>query len=155
MITADEEAERMRLYNEGLTDKQMGEKLFLDQSSVNTWRKRHNPKLPPNHPSRDAHYSALYAKYKALYDNGDNDTGIADKTHTTISMVRTWRSKNELPSNHYVESELRQNEYAKLYNRGVSDWQIGKMLGVSATSVLGWRRKNGYPAKHKRNGAIA
>lgn len=46
MISPEEHAERMELYNKGLSDREMAKLLYLDVSTVVYWRKIRN--LAPN-----------------------------------------------------------------------------------------------------------
>lgn len=45
MLTAQEQEKRLELYNQGLTDHQIGKLVFLTPSAIYHWRKKNNLKV--------------------------------------------------------------------------------------------------------------
>ena len=61
-----EHAARMELYRQGLSDTEIGERIYLTQPGVVYWRKRNG--LPPNRKPRPARLD--YARMRQLLDSG-------------------------------------------------------------------------------------
>lgn len=91
MLTHDEHAERLELYNHGLNDAQMADRLYLSRTGVRSWRKAAG--LPPN-IHRKKHDSD---KILAMLKDGEPAKYIAAVIGCDISTVYYYRrgKKNE------------------------------------------------------------
>ena len=88
------EAEARRLYDEGLQDAQIAEKLGLSKVTVFEWRKK---KGLPAHP-KESRMRQHEDEARRLYDEGKTDREIGDAVGVTTSTVFRWRKDNGLPT---------------------------------------------------------
>lgn len=90
-LSSEEERLRMDLYQRGLTDTQMAQKIGLPVSTIAGWRKRR--KLIANKESlKDAARMALYRK-------GLSDGDIGRILGVSNGVIREWRKKRKLQAN--------------------------------------------------------
>lgn len=93
MLTQDEHARRMELYRAGLSDREMGDRLFLSRATIHYWRKKHN--LPSN--SRQRRITQAEAdRMMELYQQGLSDKKIARQVGRAACTVGNWRARNGL-----------------------------------------------------------
>lgn len=142
MTVEDTEDNRLKLYNKGLSDREIAEKLYLDVSTITAWR-RHK-ELPPNPPPNNAKRKPKFdtIKAKALYDAGANDVLIATKLGVNKVTIRSWRNDNNLPAIRKQLNNIPHEEIIKLYNSGMSDGAISRQLGLSSNTIGAWRKRN-------------
>lgn len=93
MINEQEHAERMALYEQGLSDREIGQALHLAGPTVHSWRVKNNL---PNH--RTTQLDRLHNTYMQLYIEGKSDGEIAAITGTGKTTVLSWRRREALPS---------------------------------------------------------
>ena len=87
---------RLELYNMGLSDKEIAEKVFLTQSAISGWRRKNN--LKTNHP-RPVITQKIEEKMLFLYKSGLSDREIGDCVSLSKPTVQRWRQRNELKPN--------------------------------------------------------
>lgn len=93
MLTQEEHARRMELYRAGLSDREMAEKLFLSQVTIQYWRKKHN--LPRNSRRRGVTQDEA-DRMMELYRKGLSDKKIARQVGRAACTVGNWRARNGL-----------------------------------------------------------
>ena len=94
MITPEDHAKRLELYNKGYTDPEIGKELYLAPNTVALWRKKYN--LPSKYGERR---QANTKKILECYNNGMTDREIFDCVGVSLEYIRTFRSKRGLPPN--------------------------------------------------------
>ena len=87
---------RLELYNMGLSDKEIAEKVFLTQSAISGWRRKNN--LKTNHP-RPVVTQEIEEKMLLLYKSGLSDREIGNCVSLSKPTVQRWRQKNNLNPN--------------------------------------------------------
>ena len=129
--------ERIReLYERGLTDRQIAEKLECTTTTIYAWRKRWGKAAHAEKP-RGKVDPELALK---LYLEGKNDREIGEAMGCGHNAIAYWRYRNGLPAlcwgAHY--------DWAKawpLYRAGAEDKQIAEAVGCSIRAVRDWRRR--------------
>lgn len=92
----------LELYGEGMTDRQLAEKMGVKTDTARKWRKARN--LPPNGGKREWYRAPGQSRYNApevmrTWENGATDRELAEMTGTTTSAAKNWRYRNGLPCN--------------------------------------------------------
>ena len=87
---------RLELYNMGLSDKKIAEKVFLTQSAISGRRRKNN--LKTNHP-RPVITQKIEEKMLFLYKSGLSDREIGNCVSLSKPTVQRWRQKNNLRPN--------------------------------------------------------
>lgn len=97
MLTAQEQEKRFKLYNQGLTDHQIGKLVFVTPSAIYHWRKKNNLKVNKAFKEKEERKlrkekAELLIKQRnkeriKLYNQGLKDVEIA-------STISRWRRKN-------------------------------------------------------------
>ena len=87
---------RLELYNMGLSDKEIAEKVFLTQSAISGWRRKNG--LKTNNP-RPVITQKIEEKMLFLYKSGLSDREIGNCVSLSKPTVQRWRQKNELKPN--------------------------------------------------------
>lgn len=107
-----EHKERMKYYNQGLTDREIGKKVGLSKSGVAYWRRQYN--LPANREVGDndgqGGPSISQAEHNArlhLWKEGLTDREIAKKRGVTHTAIGEWRRKNDLDNSKRLTKEQR------------------------------------------------
>ena len=96
MISKEDHEKRLALYNQGLGDREIGERLYLTSSAIAFWRRVNG--LPANHtycvitPEMDA-------EMRKMHRAGQSDFAISQKFGMNKSTVYSWRRRNGLPAN--------------------------------------------------------
>ena len=85
--------ERMKLYEQGLSDVMIAEKQGVCLTTIYYWRQVRN--LDPN-PTESERVNEIRMR---LYEQGLTDSEIAKITNTTYNAVGAWRRRNHLPIN--------------------------------------------------------
>lgn len=96
MLTNEENKRRMALYQKGLNDKEIGDRLFLAPETIVYWRQKNG--LPPNRP-RDTLTKQDLEIMERMYQARASDSQIAKEIGRCVSTVRSWRRRNDLPGN--------------------------------------------------------
>lgn len=87
---------RLELYNMGLSDKEIAEKVFVTQSAISGWRRKNG--LKTNNP-RPIVTRKVEEKMLFLYKSGLSDREIGNCVSLSKPTVQRWRQKNELKPN--------------------------------------------------------
>lgn len=98
-LTPDEQSYRMKLYGQGLNDRELADILYLDASVIQAWRVRNN--LPANQP-RYKISPEDEAERMRLYKQGMTDTEIAETLwldKRKKGAIWYWRKFRGLPAN--------------------------------------------------------
>ncbi len=96
-LSANEHNARMALYEQGLTDEEIGEMLFLSRKAVFAWRKKNG--LPAHGNIRRRPLDQNQDKALLLYQQGLRDKEIAEVFGVHRSTVAARRIKQGLPIN--------------------------------------------------------
>lgn len=91
--------ERMKLYEQGLSDVMIAKKQGVRLTTIYKWRETRN--LDPN-PTESERVNEIRM---GLYEQGLTDSEIAKITDTTYNAIRSWRQRNKLPVNKAKENE--------------------------------------------------
>lgn len=91
--------ERMKLYEQGLSDVMIAEKQGVCLTTIYYWRQVRN--LDPN-PTESERMNTIRMGY---YRQGMTDRKIAEIMETSYNAVRAWRQRNKLPANKAKENE--------------------------------------------------
>ena len=129
---------RLELYNDGMTDRQIGFTLNIPVSTITSWRYR--SKLPVNIEKR----MITHEEYMELYEQNLNDQEIADKLGIFPSRVLNWRNKRHLLQNGGRKHQEYQTRM-ELYEQGKNDSEIARALRIPRRTVSSWRLRNGLP----------
>lgn len=87
---------RLELYNMGLSDKEIAEKVFVTQSAISGWRRKNG--LKTNNP-RPIVTRKVEEKMLFLYKSGLSDREIGNCVSLSKPTVQRWRQRNELKPN--------------------------------------------------------
>jgi len=91
------ETGRMRLYNEGLNDLEIGRRLKITRSAIYVWRKKRG--LKSNFPCGGQRLNKDKEERRMkLYNEGLNDTEIGKKLRITPATIQAWRKSRKLPT---------------------------------------------------------
>lgn len=88
------DSEKMRLYKQGLDDKEIAKRLGCTREAVRAWRKR-NDLASANKWESKLH--ADHAKRLELYNQGKTDKEIAAALESSETTIWHWRKTNNLP----------------------------------------------------------
>lgn len=133
----------MRLYNQGLNDKEIGKLLGVTNQPIMRWRKKHG--LKSNYKSPGSPGSRR-DKIHDLYNEGLTDKQIGNKLDLTRAEVRDYRHRMlKLPAIDNKSKELK-----RLLKAGHSVFEISQMYNVPKSVVVGWLWK--YKIKILRSG---
>ncbi|NYB73396.1 hypothetical protein HZF24_04500 [Sedimentibacter hydroxybenzoicus DSM 7310] len=92
----EEAAERMALYNQGLTDREIAKIQGVKCSIICSWRNNNNLKF---NEKINSEMIALYSQRMILYNQGFADKEIAEVEGLTADGIRGWRRRNNLKPN--------------------------------------------------------
>lgn len=96
-ISEEENRKRLELYHQGLTDREIADKLFYSPGAIAQWRWKLN--LPPHNNPVKKLTKEQHEKRMKLYNLGYGDKRIAKICKVTKSAIAQWRYKNGLKSN--------------------------------------------------------
>ena len=88
---------RMKLYNEGLNDSEMGRRLKVDRTTIQAWRTRRGLKSNFSHSGPRLSKDEEEERMK-LYRKGLINGKIGEKLKLTTSAISAWRTSRKLPS---------------------------------------------------------
>lgn len=107
VLTEEEQTERLELYNEGLSDREIGERLYIGENAVRYWRKKNN--LPTHFRNRNLEKGYLpggiYYERMELWKRGFSEKEIAEKQGVNVKVIHSWRTNKHLPVKHQPERE--------------------------------------------------
>jgi len=134
------------LWREGLTDREIAEKLAVNPSTINYWRRK--LKLPANRKN-------LISKeeLQKLVDKGYSLRRLARELNHDISTIKRYLNLYGIEVK-YKGRGRRVNfdveKFLIMYRRGLSDKEIARIMGVSISCVYRWRRKFDLPPNRRR-----
>lgn len=121
----------MRLYNQGLNDKEIGKIVGVTSYTIFRWRRKHSLKSKYVSPGRPG---TRREKIRDLYNEGLTDKQIANKLDLTRAEVRDYRKRIlKLPHLYNKSKELK-----RLLKAGHSAFEISQMYGVPKSVVENW-----------------
>lgn len=129
--------QRISLYNQGLNDREISEKLNLDEPTINIWRKEYN--LPSITQLKTQ-------KRKELHKQGKTDKEIATILKTSGNIIASWRAKYNISSNKFKNKTQIHN----LYKQGLTDEEIASKINRHPSTVTLWRNKNKLQSNFKK-----
>ena len=88
---------RMKLYEEGLNDLEIGRKLKLTRSAIQAWRQKRGFKSNFSRGGQRLSEDEEEKRMK-LYEEGLNDLKIGKKLKLTGGAISAWRTSRKLPS---------------------------------------------------------
>lgn len=121
-IPIEDHIRRKELYDQGLNDRQIGERLFLSTQAIYQLRKA--CRYPANTLANGRRYITDYAERMKLYREGKNDAEIAMAQNVDKSTIWHWRRMH--------------------------DREVAEMFHLHPGTVTNWRKKHGIPANGKR-----
>jgi len=95
-LTTSEESLRWQLYNQGLSDREIAQRVGITASVVGEWRKRRH--LPINSLRGRNTDQEMYERRLKLYNQKLTDKQIADLEGVSEQAIRTWRKVHGLPA---------------------------------------------------------
>lgn len=140
-ISASEDADRLELYNQGLTDAEIGRRLGLTGRAITHWRRSRNLK---------SHRQAIVLTAKQakdvmrLYLQGMNDYKIASQLGVPRHIVLKFRVNNDLKANNQPDNHQRE----QLWLKGYPDSEIARIQGTTKASIQQWRKSRNLK-RHK------
>lgn len=96
-LSKEIEDERLKFYNQGLTDKQIADLTYYTFGAITQWRKSRG--LAPNGRKIPRLTKEENEKRMKLYNLGYSDKKIAKECGVSQGAISQWRWKNELKSN--------------------------------------------------------
>jgi transposase len=153
-LTKEENGKRIKLYEQGFSDREIAEKCGVSFKTISLWRREHNL---PSATERKGKKSGRRLTQEEidrrieLYNQGLNDKEIAQKMGLAISSIQHWRKKNNLPPNrfHKFPHEKRKN-FLELYEKGFNDREIAERLNLSPFIIYRLRKKHNLKAHRCR-----
>lgn len=118
------------LYNKGLDDSQISEKLQITLNAARDFRVNHN--LPTQKIKKREENKR---KFLELYNQGYNDSEIGRMIDVNHVTIKNWREALDLPSHFQYKKKYDTEEFMKLYNQGYNYTQIASKLGVSQSAI--------------------
>jgi len=117
-VSPEQEAARMELYNQGLDDRQIAERVGTKYGAIRSWR--YVRKLPAN-ASRGGQGGGIRGKkvvfteeqqrqLRKLHSDGLNDAEIAQALGISRTTALRWRVERGLPTNHNPGGRFEQRE---------------------------------------------
>lgn len=144
----DNHADFMPLYRAGLSDAEIGRRLFWSTGTVSFWRAKNG--LPANkhklraprktNPNR---INSNSEKMRNLHKSGLLNAEIAEQLNISVSYVRAWLSRQGLKANRISDKQF--SRYQELYEKFKNDSEIAEICGVTPSAVAHWRRKRNLP----------
>lgn len=138
-----DEMKAFEMHKNGATNEEIAEAFGVTVQAVYEWKKRSGINKIVSVPEE------TLALFKSLYEQGNNDLQISEKTGESIATVRIWRKQNKLKANCnriYRDWEQDDKNMMPLYEMGCTDEQISKSVGCQKWNVRDWRKRNGLKA---------
>ena len=153
-LTQEENERRILLYDQGLSDCEIGRVLGRNSSTIWVWRKRSKLPAKREHHGRRPLPNEEESRRLQAHEKGLSDSELARELNVTIFGVRSWRRSRNLaghPKYDYKHLFLSLEEERQRYiiynaNPLLGDYRMAKMLGITQASFRGWRVTRGLPA---------
>ena len=158
----EQHAERLRLYNLGLSDVDIGKRVGCSKDRIFYWRKLHG--LPAHFDPRKERQRFGRRRDKErlpFYRLGWTDAAIARAVGADRNTVRRWRESRGLPAHRKpmppTLAENAEQQRLRLYRLGHSDGQIARALGIGLAAINRRRTRRGLDANYmpEHGGPIA
>lgn len=150
MLTPEEHALRRQLHSEGLSDRQIAERVCTTRKAINQWR--HAAGLAPRIPS-SRREAAVLSERLSLYESGLSDGRIAELQAVHPVTILHWRRRLRLGANFpppFTGPCKRtgtdwSDTVRELHSTGASDIQISRLMQQGRGVGRYWRLKLGLP----------
>lgn len=145
-LSDDEEERRRDLYEEGLSDPEIADRVGVTPSAIAQWRKRRE--LKPKGAGPKTLSGDEEERRRALYEKGLSDPEIADRIGISRSAVQSWRQDRDLPPNEPARAdwdEARTDEMWEAYKDDLTDPEIAERVGRTRSAVSKWRARYDLP----------
>lgn len=96
MISQEDHEKRLALYQQGLSDMEIGRQLYLSATAIAYWRRKNG--LSANHTYRVI-TPEIDAEMRRLHRDGKSDLAIAREMGLDKDTVFAWRRRKGLPAN--------------------------------------------------------
>ena len=133
------------LYEQGLTDRQIAEKLECTTTPIFAWRKRWGKAAHVEKPRGKVDPELAMQ----MYLEGKCDREIGEAMNCGHNAIAYWRTRNGLPTLHGPE-RYDWSKALPLYRAGATDKQIAKAVGCSVSGAREWRRRATEAERGKR-----
>ena len=133
--------EARALWEQGLNDREIGQRLGVCDTTIWAWRKVEE--LPPN---RKETLNAV--KMTELLQAGLTDAEVARELGIRAKSVEAWRNRRGIkrnPTAREREIQDRMQRRAALYEQGLNDAEMARELGIPTVTVRRWRWKLNLP----------
>lgn len=132
--------ERIKLYNDGLSDVEIAEKQKVNPTAIWHWRRKRG--LAANKA-----YSDIRKERFELYNQGLTDKEIAVQLNETPSAIGAWRVREGLEPNKKTKRNRIINEPTidrrlKMLREGMKYKDIAEAEGVSTRAIEAWCSRN-------------
>lgn len=136
---------RLKLYRQGLNDREIARIIGITNVAIYGWRKRNN--LSPNVEQGWKRLSKDKAEYRMhLYKQGLSDTKIAKIIGIHKSSFNEWRQKNNLEPNFKPHKQRATHEQKlELYKQGLNDREIADYFDLNYDYIHMWRKQYNLP----------
>lgn len=139
-VPVEIQAKRLRLYNQGFSDKEIAEQCGLEEYSITRWRWT-------NHYPNKNRVNGICDREKLveLHRKGFTDSEIAKELKCKDSTVQDARCKLGLKPNSSKRPASYRDKFIELYDKGMNDRQIADELGKTREAIRKARCKMGLP----------
>lgn len=134
------------LWREGLTDKEIAERLAVNPSTISYWRKK--LKLPPNKKvliNRE--------QLEELAEKGYSLRRIANELNYDVNTVKKYLDKYGIELKYRGRGRKVQFDVEKfliMYRGGLNDKEIAEIMDISTSCIYRWRKRLGLPPNRRR-----
>lgn len=148
-LLEEEEKERLLLWKEGLTDREIAEKVGKSVFTIRHWRQKLG--LPSNANTRQLTEEEEEERF-LLWEMGMNDREIGEIVGRKPDAISRWRKSRGLPANHKYPTRRRKYDrlFSKLYEQGYSDQEIAERVSCHHFTVYSWRKRKNLPSQRRR-----
>lgn len=133
--------ERLRLYNEGLCDREIGDVVGLTGSAIRSWRIKNN--LPSQ---RSKQIREKDQKRIQLHSEGYGTVEMAEILGVRQSTISHWKMRRGLAQQARIGA-VERDKIIELSKKGKSSVEIASELGVSRAAIAYWKRKLDLPCR--------
>lgn len=142
VLSADDANYRLKLYEQGLNDREIAGIIGITNMAIYGWRKRNN--LSPNVEQGWKRLSKDKAEYRMhLHKQGLSDTKIAKIIGIHTSSFNEWRQKNNLEPNFKpYKKKATHEQKLEAYKQGLNDREIADYFNLNYDYIHTWRKQN-------------
>lgn len=139
-VPVEIQAKRLKLYNQGLSDKEIAKQCGLQESTITRWRRA------KQHPNKNRKTGICDRnKLMELHRQGLSDVDIAKELKCKEGTVQRARVELGLKPNMIKGPVPYRDKFLELYNKGMTDRQIADELGKTRDAIRKVRGKMGLP----------